>query len=118
MISKNELIEIAEELGLTVDCKGDMVWIYCKPESPIWNANAEPHLMFEATYKPFEEPNLKFFKLISQTRTGYYLTMDSPIDKELPSEVIRNIAKKLIEEVKRLEYQHKLNEIKGDFDDR
>ena len=118
MISKNELIEIAEELGLIVDCKGDMVWIYCKPESPIWNANAEPHLMFEATYKPFEEPNLKFFKLISQTRTGYYLTMDSPIDKELPAEVIRNIAKKLIEEVKKLEYQHKLNEIKGDFDDR
>ena len=117
MISKKELIELAEELGLTVDCKGDMVWIYCKPESPIWNANAEPNLMFEASYKSFEEPDLKFFKLISQTRSGYYLTMDSPIDKELPAVVLRNIAKKLIEEVKRLEYQYKLNEIIGDFDD-
>ena len=118
MISKQELIDIAEELGLTVDCKGDMFWVYYKPESPIWNENAEPSLMLEASYVPFEEPNLKFYKLISHTSTGYYLTMDSPVDKELPAGVIHNIAVRLIEQIKELEYQHKLNEIKGDFDDK
>ena len=118
MISKQELIDIAEELGLTVDCKGNMIWVYYKPESPIWNENAEPSLMFEASYNAFEEPNLKFYKLVRRTGTGYFLCMDSNTDKELPAAVIHNVAVRLIEQIKELEYQHKLNEIKGDFDDK
>ncbi len=120
MISKNELIEIAEELGYIVKNYDGYIEVRYKPNSTMWDDDyVEPSIVVDANYDIFNGQNkvLNIYKLIKRTaKNKYKLVGESDYDYMLPKEGIYNILKNLYMELKDTEQQYNLDLIKGDFD--
>lgn len=120
MISKKELIEIAEELGYIVRNYGEYIEVCYKPNSTMWDDDyVDPSIVVDANYDIFNGQNkvLNIYKLIKRTeKNKYKLVGESDYDYMLPKEGIYNILKNLYMELKDTEQQYNLDLIKGDFD--
>lgn len=121
MISKDEVIEIADSLGYTIRDYGPYIEVHYKPDSSMWDSDfIDPSSVLAADYteSDLKQPILfHLYKLIKQTENGYKMVGESVMDCELPKECVYNILKDVYKKIKDAEQQYNLDLIKGDFDD-
>lgn len=121
MISKDEVIELAENLGYTIKDYGPYIEMHYKPDSSMWdNHFIDPSSVLAADYaeSDFNRPILfHLYKLIKRADDGYKMVGESKMDSELPKECVYNILKDVYKKIKEAEQQYNLDLIKGDFDD-
>ena len=121
MISKDEVIELADSLGYIIRDYGQYIEVHYKPDSSMWDSNfIDPSSVLAADYteSDYSRPILfHLYKLIKQTNNGYKMVGESKLDCELPKECVYNILKDVYKKIKDAEQQYNLDLIKGDFDD-